>query len=204
MSKEIDWSKAPEGATHYLPAKDENCHDLWLKMDEGYVIQVGYTEPGCTDWVFYYTKEKQPTLDTSMAIPCKPRWTGTGLPPVGTVCEFCGGYPDPVDPWHAGLKDGAEVSIIAHYNNYGVEVAVFTFDDCRDCVSGFQVDQAVVGCFRPIRTQAQIEAEERDKAIDEICYDICFHFGNPKASEKYLNLATTLYDAGYRKTEAGK
>ena len=46
--------------------------------------------------------------------------------------------------------------------------------------------------FRPLRT-------EREKAIDEMVYEFIDHHGDPKGGERYLKIATKLYDAGYRK-----
>lgn len=56
--------------------------------------------------------------------------------------------------------------------------------------------------FRPIRTPEQIAAEEREKAVVEM---LVYALG-PGAGSNYHEtyMMQRLYDAGYRKTEAGK
>lgn len=52
-------------------------------------------------------------------------WTGEGLPPVGTLCEFAGFNPEetiPTDP-----RVGDQVTVIAHFMSGSFEVAAFTF-----------------------------------------------------------------------------
>lgn len=44
--------------------------------------------------------------------------------------------------------------------------------------------------FRPVRN-------EREKAIDDLVYVFINHYGNPKGSESYINIATAIYDAGW-------
>lgn len=105
------------------------------------------------------------------------------LPPVGTVCRFrridCLQSPE--------LKDGSEVTIIAHFKSqFGIDVAAFTFD----FGSRRYVECATKECFMPIGA-----VEEREAAIAEMkdivrltpLHDCPYH---------------TLYDAGYRKTGA--
>lgn len=89
MSK-VDWSLAPEGATHFLPAQSDAHTDIWLKMKEGIVLSVGYS--GIHEWTHNYTKACQPCTNIKRAIerPKQPQvWSGPedGLPPVGTICE---------------------------------------------------------------------------------------------------------------------
>lgn len=92
-------------------------------------------------------------------------WSGEGLPPVGTVCEFAGGTYCVEDPFDKDLRVGAEVTIIAHIFVGDLELAAFTFNPGlvnpdRGTVS---VEQGAYGCFRPIRTPEQIEAERRER-----------------------------------------
>lgn len=122
-------------------------------------------------------------------------WTGEGLPPVGTVCEWAGCTFAPEDPKEPDLHIGDHVKIIAHFKDGEFDLGAFTFNpQIHNPDRGTAwVNQGSHGCFRPIRTPEQIAAEERDKAIDEMAQDLGKFFSNPKVS------ARTIYDAGYRK-----
>jgi len=80
---EIDWSKAPEGATH--------CHEwiggTWLKEDGGGI----YYRSG-DEWEMYGSSDyasKDAGIDALRGATPKPTtWNGEGLPPVGDECEF--------------------------------------------------------------------------------------------------------------------
>lgn len=120
-------------------------------------------------------------------------WGGQGLPPVGTVCEFAGGTSSPEDPFDNDLREGDRVTIIAHFKDGGLDLAAFTFNpQVRNPDRGAAcVEQGAYGCFRPLRTPEQIAAEEREKAIEEMCF-----------AEETLTVkqAKALYDAGLRLT----
>lgn len=163
MSNEIDWSKAPEGATHYYP------HDNypWRKVDGPFVY--GYFEGewirqrGSPQFNLYYTR-----LDM---------WTGQGLPPVGTVCEC----QNDAFKWLQGV-------IVHTGNDRGKKIAIM------QCENEMLWGEA--GEFRPIRTKAQIEAEERERVVKQMIED-----SRPMNRRA---VCEDLYDAGYRKTESGK
>lgn len=120
-------------------------------------------------------------------------WTGEGLPPVGTVCEFAGFNPEetlPKDP-----RVGDQVTVIAHFMGGSFEVAAFTFYAPPE-FKYLQVAQGAYGCFRPIRTPEQIAVEEREKAIEVMIADTNILTGI--MSDRRI-MAGQLYDAGYRK-----
>lgn len=73
---EIDWSKAPEGATHYHPGGDGYV-EHWIKP--GFFCVTSFEKDG---WI------KSSKDDLRLAIARPVCWTGEGLPPVGTVCEM--------------------------------------------------------------------------------------------------------------------
>lgn len=119
-------------------------------------------------------------------------WFDRGeLPPVGVECEFirCGCV-----SWHEMLKTGSLVKVLAHYSpcDDGFNVAVFSFDISTDGVRGSDVSQATSLCFHPILT-------DREKAIDEMVCEFIDHYGDPKGAERYIGIATKLYEIGYRK-----
>ncbi|MEB0190011.1 MULTISPECIES: hypothetical protein [Pseudomonas] len=119
-------------------------------------------------------------------------WTGEGLPPVGTVCQFQDlGFDE---QFKDDLEDGHTVKVIAHYEGpAGDMVAAFTFD--YDGGNSRDVECATKRHLRPILTPEQIAAKEREAAIAEIAQEIssCLPY-RPDA------LAKALHDAGYRKS----
>lgn len=175
---DIDWSKAPEGATHvhdsgefYRPADNE-------KGGEFFDHEVQRWRVLCDDFA-YVTR-----LRTVKARPVTPAWTGEGLPPVGTVCEV-----DYCEQWRA-------CEVIAHFQQRCGMVAVFTVE-LGDGLKA--LDAFGESAFRPIRTPEQIAAEARESAIRQmavIALDGC----NEMITRAWLE---RLFDAGYRKTEGG-
>lgn len=182
----IDWSKGPQDATHFMTESHDRFAG-WLKLDGN-------------DWRYkrHHTPDEawmpidiEPRETDSIVIRPTP-WNGEGLPSVGTVCEFFSEMNDGAD-WHAALRSGMSVEVIAHFNTGYGEVAAFIFTDG----SSKQVEQAQAECFRPIKTAEQIAAEEREKAIEEMRQSLKYPGG-----VNVLYVCTTLYDLGYRKQEA--
>ena len=104
-------------------------------------------------------------------------WHKSGeLPPVGEVCEAFV-YED--DSWY-------EVEIIAHKD--GIAIGWSSIDQ----LTYQSRNEKSFRPLRPLRT-------ERDKAIDEMVCEFIDHYGDPKGGERYIRIATKLYDAGYRK-----
>ena len=100
---EIDWSKAPEGATHYTPRSPDVC---WFRHDgEGWRSWIDGR------WGVAYGSEGF----FESLIPRPTQWRGPedGLPPVGTVCE--------------ALRRGEWVkcTIVAHVQSDGVTEAIY-------------------------------------------------------------------------------
>ncbi|MFG8347770.1 hypothetical protein [Pseudomonas aeruginosa] len=107
-------------------------------------------------------------------------WNGQGLPPVGTVCI--------VEPhntmWGFSSTSGYERKILAYYGEY------VWLGHAETPLETTRIDKVD---FRPIRTPEQIAAEERAKAIEEMCF-----------AEETLTVkqAKALFDAGYRRQES--
>lgn len=97
-------------------------------------------------------------------------WDGTGLPPVGTVCEYLGAHR--YDEW----------SVVRIFAEWGDKVFVDFGDGWRD-----ERDESR---FRPMRTPEQIASEEREKAIHAMLDE----FPGLDAQT-----AALIYDACYRK-----
>lgn len=125
-----------------------------------------------------------------------PAWTGEGLPPVGTVCEFAGFNPEetlPTDP-----RIGDQVTVIAHFMSGSFEAAAFTFYAPPE-FEYLQVAQGAYGCFRPIRTPEQIAEEEREAAHQELMHHIAGYMGRDNPHSADDGLAQYLLDHDYRK-----
>ena len=183
MSSTIDWSKAPEGATHYV----QGSIAPWEKRDGD-------------DWYYFRNRDRSwtkligPDMHgerrievaklTIFARPTEPQeptpWDGQGLPPVGTVCEHegCG-----------NVLDWLEVRVLAHTFAQGFDVAVFQHKDT--------VSYSSARHFRPIKTPEQIATEERDNAVQSMAA-IFFRAAAGVANDVSFG---ALYDAGYRKVE---
>ena len=134
---EIDWSKAPEGATHY----NHTCFD-WYK--------VGSHEPFFWNgraWApaRFWDDHKHDCIQR----PTTPSWSGEGLPPVGVVCEA---------KW--GRTGWSRCVVFAHKPNANGRTDVLVD------VDGDWTFFDKPSMFRPIRTPEQIAADEREAAID--------------------------------------
>lgn len=180
MSK-VDWSLAPEGATHFLPAETEKHTDIWLKMKDGIVLSVGYT--GDERWAHDYTKEFQPSTNITRIIerPKQPQaWSGPedGLPPVGEIVEYNG--------FSLDLKPGSRVEIIHHFSAGVADAAAFLYYKG----GGRYVSQAIAAYFKPVCSAADVAAYQRESAIRELM-DI--------AQVDCRVTAARLVDAGFKR-----
>lgn len=175
---QIDWSKAPEGATHY-DCREHVSPAFMRKNHNG----SDWEYFGMRHWIMY----GQLSADQEAKLIARPQpWTGEGLPPVGTVCEYTDLH---------GLKwYGCE--IIAYY---GGHVWLRTTGAGRDHVK-------VVGAFRfrPIRTPEQIASDEREKDSFELFSTINWNDAREqwdRMSESRKDDYRKAIDAGYRKFE---
>ena len=142
---EIDWDKAPEGATHYVIGWGFFKLDLagWFICDDGEKVwrKTPYQSPDNFSW--WGNAVKRPS----------PAWSGEGLPPVGVEClAFYMGQPQGV------------VKI-----RYSGEWMILWSQDRR----AEQCGAAEHYLFRPIRTPEQIAADEREAAINDLENLIC-------------------------------
>lgn len=168
----IDWSTAPEGATHWEPSSYEFAEgwmrkvgDKWSYWLEGSKVW-GLSGPACC-----VSAEREATFEARP----QDAWDGQGLPPVGTVCEYR----------HMIWPEYRPCEI-----RYISEESLVAYDDAQE-----QFYRTCDMLFRPIRTPEKIAAEEREKAIEEMCF-----------AEETLTVkqAKALYEAGYRRQEEGK
>lgn len=145
---EIDWDKAPEGATHYTPGcYADGTNAVFWRVIEGSVVNA---------WAVFKSGDLKEIsinrlLDLSrqdlLARP-SPAWSGEGLPPVGVVCEV---HHD--SRWY-------QTTIIGIDPDDGSRVFK-THADYDTPYDGF----VSASSFRPIRTKEQIAADERTHEI---------------------------------------
>jgi hypothetical protein len=194
--EQIDWDKAPEGATHWDTGVNYRVAG-WMKLDDGIWYWWPVKDAKCDKK--WHASLNQHSLKSEDFIARPSSWSGTGLPPVGTVCEVVSpGYSN--DRFNRFV--GQVVTVIAHDVIDADPVAVF-----RVAVNG-QADEQdyhalVAKCFRPIRTPGQIAAEQREKAISEMkaVFDSVSDELVP-TSNSYLNiLFGALHDNGFMKFE---
>ncbi|HBO1943250.1 TPA: hypothetical protein L4G29_005636 [Pseudomonas aeruginosa] len=168
----IDWSKAPEGATHWEPTGPE-CHEGWMKKEGDYWF---YWVEGINKWC--HGPSCNVSAERAATFEARPQeaWGGQGLPPVGTVCEY---YADE-NTWRS-------CEIVAHKDGQAVVWA-----------NNVHIWASSGASLRPIRTPEQIAAEEREKAINQMISDA--GYVDPKIGT-FVAMGN-LYDAGYRRQES--
>lgn len=148
----IDWSKAPEGATHF----DGSHHKLgFLKQEHGAWYQYS---PGVKAWFSCHLNSE--TENLLVVVP--QAWTGEGLPPVGTVCEYRVGD---------GTWFKCEIRYVTKPGPFEtVEVVMYP-----PHLKGEQIGQVGTSpgkvSFRPIRSPEQIAEEEHRKAVEQLAAD---------------------------------
>lgn len=177
-TKEIDLSKAPEGATHY----NTGLGPTWWKRDAR----------GLTCWSGQLWTALLPVTTGPLnlvEIPPAPQWNGAGLPPVGTVCEMC----DDEGAWHRS-------TVIANGVDRGVPTAIGQADDT---LLWCQADHHC----RPVHTPEQIAAEERDKARTEVLNAMVEAGATDEPQslwEHRLKVVGEMLDMGFRKIDTSQ
>lgn len=165
----VDWNQAPEAATHALEGKSSD--NFYRFQDDQWQLWCGGDWVRSVDWDGWYS---EPPCFIERPDP----WSGKGLPPAGTVCEF----QNSVGSWVA-----VEVTAIARK---GICLAQLGRD-------GESYVCQVTSKFRPIRTPEQIAAEEREQELNRMVATISML---DKGWAR--KVCAGLYDAGYRKQVA--
>lgn len=183
---QIDWSKAPEGATHYGPAVEGEWLECWHKNVNGEWL--GWLADGDTRWSTAGNSNSR----IKQFIPRPQEWTGSGLPPVGTVCEVehCGKW--------------IKCEIIAHFQQESAQVAAFIFSPYSGNPKLKELAYYIADSFRPTRTPEQIAADERLHAVRNALTTIKASRSFPgDVTRQNVMVATVeaMIGAGYRKVE---
>jgi len=166
----IDWSQAPEGAMgHALIG--QSFRPVWVGNDWYEYIGGGRHRFASDPDAFYAFARS--ALHDYAENPSVPAWTGAGLPPIGTVCEFK----------ELGLETWIECTIIGMFRG-----EIVCGCNSTGAVGTIEADQ-----LRPFRTPEQIAAEERAEAIEKM-WSI---YWQPHATSAKQALGL-LWDAGLR------
>lgn len=178
-------SEAPKDATHWDPGI--NCTATWAMKCDG----VWYWHPADGEAIENgwrpYSNVSPATLNF---IRIERPWTGEGLPPVGTECEF-----------KQNLLGWVKATITAITD----KSIVFTRPIYRRAeITGVHEEllpHKAIERFRPIRTPEQIAAEERNAILAEMQRAVDCGSHGPQITLQ--NTLMNLYDAGYRKVKDG-
>ena len=181
---QIDWDKAPEGATH--SNRDGTAfHDFSNGGHRHWLI---------SEWV--YLARPFEAYDTPGELVARP-WTGEGRPSLGSIC-ILSGHTERLTVTHPEWA-GREVKIYAHFvTDQGRELAAYVSED--HMIGGVGTAEL----FLPVRTPEQIAAEERDAALNQMVRSIKDH-PNKYQGVSHLDqlkiqedACIDLYDAGLR------
>lgn len=170
--KEVNWSKAPDGATHYNTA----CSYPWLRD-----VPASFYVGEC--WVEYKSDPACWENDFSEAVKRPQEWDGEGVPPVGTVCEY---RLNEYGAWYkckvVYVLSGSDHCFVAWCDHLNMDLFL-TFTSDRYKLQ-----------LQKIKTPEQIAAEERLQAIN----GMLDYVDSYTSLREVMGL---LYDVGYRKDE---
>lgn len=144
--KEIDWSKAPDGTTHF---RHDDPKSPWRMLKDG----VWHAWFG-GEWMTVTTAAEHFYI-------ARPVWSGEGLPPVGAVCE----YSLDKRSWHE-----CHVRYVLD-NDPDPDADGWKAVVWCPHLKKEQVAHLPTFKFRPLRTPEQIAAEEREKAVQQMLED---------------------------------
>lgn len=172
----IDWSKAPERATHFVISAESRIPSGWYQRDGNKMRDLARE----LEYTF-----RLDDLHEGRAIRLVPRptaWDGQGPPPVGDSCERR----------FVGVSGSSWFGCIVLARG---SRKIFIRDDNGD-EWAHSLDEVE---FRPYRTPEQIAAEEREEEINRMVAL------SPMLDKGWARkVCTALYDAGYRKQEAAQ
>lgn len=170
----IDWSKAPEGATHKDP--DTDCFYKLVKDVWHLICGDGESVVSAS----LYNGETKPS-DLIERPKKQEAWDGDGLPPVNCFCET---LDEDADSW-------VKVEIYAHTEFKGDTYACAKNE--TDMFYGLAHE------FRQIKAAEQLAEEEKVAAIAEMRAVVIAATDRKRATIAECTATVALYDAGYRK-----
>ena len=173
----IDWSKAPEDATHAGTTAGNQIPVFYKDiLDDGYSYHYDDNE-GWRTW-----GEGEPYCKPLIERPKKQdAWDGEGLPPVNCLCET---FDEDANCW-------VKVEIYAHTEFMGESHA------CAK--NGTDMFYGLAREFRPIKTAEQLAEQEKVTAIAEMQSVVMAASGCMVSTISECLAIVALYEAGYRK-----
>lgn len=187
------WSKAPEGATVLL--KD---------VRGGYMAFAERHETGARAWRANAAGRSQFGIVAGFwkVVAQRPveasAWNGTGLPPVGTVCEAL--WNEASDTWLKSKVFGAnEHGQPIHRWEEGPRIYEYQASPLHGPHG--------TAYFRPLRTPEQVAAEERDKARTEVLNAMAEAGAADEPQplwEHRLKVVGEMLDMGFRKIDTSQ
>ena len=185
MSK-VDWSLAPEGATHW----DASTYRVnsFMKLDGG----MWFYWPPESPYPSWHRWGKSGNQNVSDMIerPNPQSWSGEkdGLPPVGLVCELKESVLLADEYFANWFEAGTQVEVGGHVKFREAEGPV-----CAICVVGDNFTGTLSASYlRPVKTPEQLAAEERENAV-HVMVDSLKRWNNVH------ELCGMLYDAGFKR-----
>ena len=181
----IDWSKAPEWALGHGLIVSGVIKEVWFS-GKAYMV-VGDSRSYVYGGGLGETRHNHTSAVIQFKTYRPKPWTGEGLPPVGTVCEWAGPNSDGPDGWVF-----TESKVVAY-----TDCKAFVIMQKQGC---WPVVNHVNNCqFRPIRTPEQIKAEEREQAYQTMVADLSAAIGLSNIDIRECDVLHALADAGWRK-----
>lgn len=180
--KSIDWGTAPSGATHY----NTSCIYPWLKesppsyFDSG--VWVEYNSD-CAYRKYHFDKAVKRPQEMKNEETESKEWDGSGVPPVGTVCEY---RLNECSVWFeckiVYVLSGSDDCFVAWCEHLGSDQSL-TF-----LASHYKLQ------LRKIKTPEQIAAaEKRQQAVNDMIELVA-------GDSSFNEVMSLLYDGGYRIT----
>lgn len=177
----IDWSKAPEGATHFFGFEPNRLNSWWKVSTEKAGPPAFVYSPIDGEWVAMAL-----IPNDILPIPDHKPWIGEGLPPLESTVRIV--------PGNTVIWDVAEQFV-------GVDCrlkAVFMLGETR-MVAVECIESGQCCCFwaSMVRTPEQAKEEEREAGIEKLL-DWVAAQTKVDRSEVYRKNWAVLYDAGLR------
>lgn len=183
----IDWSKAPEGATHALTTGKSWSGGRTLIGEIHFVKKVDGEYLDSHECRYKIGEDAWVELEERP----KAEWNGEGLPPVGAVCE----WRDARDEYSIDWQRVEVLYMSSHTALLKLEV-----EDGEDCEGAYYPANCL---FRSLRAPEQIAAEERNEAYKGMIDDLAAVIGISNIDARECDALHALAAAGYRKTKGG-
>lgn len=172
---DIDWSIAPEGATHC----DSLSGEFYKPVNKGFLWNGVSWVQTVNDFNWTVSRERV------VSRPSSHEWDGESVPHIGARIEAV---------LNEGAYDYRPCVVVGHYE--GTPIVVF--DDDGGSILQWGED------VRKLRTPEEIEKEERERIVRQMMEDSKERLSKTCSSIIGRTQAESLYLKGWRKTGEGK